>query len=154
MLLTARNLVERHVYGQANDLIEFVNSCPDFRIEETIVQSVDKAKMDKIKALNDEADKLQDELEEIEGTVNEITREPQIEERLEDIEDEILALREEMRDSEVLEYVMVSEKLFDRLLENGEALYNVFGVHVWGRKTTGQSIHQDEIIQEIAEIKK
>jgi len=52
--------------------------------------------------------------------------------------------------SEVYEHWLVSSWLARKLEAKGEAVGEFAGLTIWGRCTTGQSIHMDGVIQEIA----
>ena len=54
------------------------------------------------------------------------------------------------REIEVLEYWFVDDFLANNLKEKGEVIINSPRHHIWGRQTSGQSISQDWVIQEIA----
>ena len=51
---------------------------------------------------------------------------------------------------EVLEYWEVSDWLRYKLINMDEVVEKVFGMHIWGRTTTGQVIYMDYVIQKIA----
>ena len=51
---------------------------------------------------------------------------------------------------EIMEYVAVNEYLARELSDRGEAITrHVFGLTVWSRTTTGQSVYMDEVIRDI-----
>lgn len=52
---------------------------------------------------------------------------------------------------EIYEYWAVSEWLADKLESKGEIVFKCLDFIVWGRRTTGQAIYMDEVIQKIAE---
>ena len=47
------------------------------------------------------------------------------------------------------EHWLVSEWLGRELSKRNEIVGNLFGFTIWGRSTTGQAVHLDEVIQEI-----
>lgn len=52
--------------------------------------------------------------------------------------------------SEIYEWWVVSDWLIGLLKEKGEAVIDQWGGPWWGRRTTGQAIYMDSVIQEIA----
>jgi len=53
---------------------------------------------------------------------------------------------------DVFEHWTVSEWLAEKLIEKGEFVgTDFYGLSVWGRTTTGQSVKMDGVIQEIAD---
>lgn len=61
-----------------------------------------------------------------------------------------LRIEIEDHDSEVYEHWVVSEHLAERLKENGQTVGELFGLTIWGRTTTGQSMVIDWIMNKIA----
>lgn len=57
--------------------------------------------------------------------------------------------RSELMYQEIYEYWAVSEWLGRKLKENGDAVAEFGLTHVWGRRTTGQAISMDYIIEKI-----
>lgn len=53
-------------------------------------------------------------------------------------------------ESEAFEHWIVSEFLAEKLREKGELVGELFGLTIWGRCTTGQSIYIDRVIGETA----
>lgn len=53
-------------------------------------------------------------------------------------------------ESEIYEYWLISEYLAEKLREHGEAVFEYYGLTVWGRTTTGQAILLDGVIRKIA----
>lgn len=49
-----------------------------------------------------------------------------------------------------LEHWIVTDWLGARLFEKGEMVSELFGLHIWGRTTSGQAIHMDNVIEQIA----
>lgn len=52
--------------------------------------------------------------------------------------------------SEIYEWYAVTEWFANKLKEEGEAVLDQWGGPWWGRRTTGQAIYMDSVIQEIA----
>ena len=68
-----------------------------------------------------------------------------------DFQDAVQELYGYDEEREVLEFWAVSEWLADKLIEKGEQVGKGFlGMHVWGRRCSGQAIYLDEVIQDIA----
>jgi len=60
-------------------------------------------------------------------------------------------VKKELNDEpEICEFWSVSDWLYDRLKEKGEIVFECLDFKVWGRKTTGQAIALDSVIQDIA----
>lgn len=57
---------------------------------------------------------------------------------------------EDDADREVYEHWIVSDWFARRLAEHGETTGELFGLTIWGRTCTGQAIHLDGVIGEIA----
>lgn len=51
---------------------------------------------------------------------------------------------------EVCQHWLVSDWLADKLEDQGERVARVAGLQIWGRRTCGQGIGQDYVMQEIA----
>jgi len=57
----------------------------------------------------------------------------------------------EWDEPDIYEFWAVDEWLYNRLTEEGEITFEYLDFYVWGRRTTGQAIYMDEVIQKIAE---
>lgn len=51
---------------------------------------------------------------------------------------------------DVYEFWAVDEWLYNRLTKEGEITFEYLDFYVWGRRTTGQAIKLDDVIQKIA----
>ena len=51
---------------------------------------------------------------------------------------------------EIYEFWSVSDWLYDKLKIEGEIVFECLDFFVWGRRTTGQAIKLDDVIQKIA----
>lgn len=60
-------------------------------------------------------------------------------------------LETEDEEPEIFEFWSVSDWLYDKLREKGEIVFECLDFYVWGRRTTGQALYLDDVIQEIAE---
>lgn len=56
----------------------------------------------------------------------------------------------EVEYSTALEHWIVSPWLGSQLFDMGEMVGEIFGMHFWGRQTSGQAIYMDSVIQTIA----
>lgn len=56
----------------------------------------------------------------------------------------------EVEYSTALEHWIVSPWLGSQLFDMGEMVGEIFGMHFWGRQTSGQAIYMDSVIQAIA----
>lgn len=56
----------------------------------------------------------------------------------------------EVEFSTALEHWIISPWLSAQLFDMGEMVGEIFGLHFWGRQTSGQAIYMDSVIQAIA----
>lgn len=63
--------------------------------------------------------------------------------------DDIINLYDEDGPKEILQYILVSRWLFDKLTDIGEPVLQIGDCYVWCRTTCGQSISMDSCINEI-----
>lgn len=155
-----RKIVENNVFYNQSYLVEnalangffdyddIVNTYPDHSEEIGELQE----KIDELEERQGECQDEIDELEEQESNTEEhenlfAALSAQIE-KLEDEKQELMDLEQEPQ--EVLEWWLVSSQFADWLEEKGEVvLKNEYGEY-WGRKTSGQMIYMDYIIEERA----
>lgn len=97
-----------------------------------------------------------DELDDYIDKLNEVIRSTPYDtdediERLQDLQEALDEAEEaEFEYAEILEYWGVSDWLASKLKEKGELIIEEFNVSIWGRRTSGQHISMDFIMQEIA----
>ena len=55
------------------------------------------------------------------------------------------------KNSEIMEWWLVTPYMAELLKENGEVILAAYGCCWWGRQTSGQALYMDWVIQRIAE---